>query len=161
MHYDEYQSILEKQVKLLPFEKGLKFATKICQELMPDYIRFYNRTQYGDPEVLKKALAMCQDLQYSKWLKQWAVLSMISEVARVTPDTDMDDFYALNTGCAVVHCLQYLRKKKPSYLVEIGTMYSDRVEFRITNGQSIPREEVENNPEIVESRQYILDQTRL
>jgi len=142
-------------------ETLVTFSINICERLITDYVFFYNKNNWGNPEILNKAIKYCEETQLSQVDSQ-KVKFLISEVEKVTPDTedfeDIEVSYALNSACSVLDLLEFIIKEDKIYISNISSYITDTIDFKIQEIESgLTDEELENHPKIVEEKKRQLE----
>src|SRR5260221_8995489 len=99
MNYEEFNTILKKQVYALTYEKQLELAITICEKMFFDYQKFFEIHKWGDPDLLMDGINICQQSMKNPIdIKQ--IEKILLKIDLITPDTE--DFgdeigsYALN-----------------------------------------------------------------
>lgn len=142
-------------------ETLVAFGINICERLIADYVFFYNKNNWGNPEILNEAIKYCEETQLSQ-INSQKVKFLISEVEKVTPDTenfeDIEVTYALNSSCSVLDLLKFIIKQDKIYIFNISSYITDTIDFKIQEIESgLTDEELENHPKIVEERKHQLE----
>ncbi len=121
--YGDFISIYSRQVEVLSYSRQLDLAITISQLLLPDYYRFYEIHQWGNPDLLLDAINILKTSTLTP-IDTEEIRKMALEVDLITPH--MDDFgdnissYALNACIAVYEGLQFLIYKDHSHTYNIG-----------------------------------------
>jgi len=132
------------------------FSIDICKRLIDDYVDFYNKYNWGNPDILKEAIKYCEETEFTK-IDREKVKDLIHKVEKVTPDTEdfenIEVSYALNSACAVLDLLEFIIKQDKIYVSNISSYVIDTIDFKIQETESsLTNEELENHPKIVEER---------
>ena len=61
MNNTEFQHTLKKQLTVLPRQRVIEFALDICQRLLPEYLHFFHKRNWGDLRVLRQAVNFCEE----------------------------------------------------------------------------------------------------
>jgi len=137
-------------------ETLIVFSIDICKRLIDDYVDFYNKYNWGNPDILKEAIKYCEETEF-KQIDRGKIKNLIHKVEKVTPDTEdfenIEVSYALNSACAVLDLLEFIMKQEKIYVSNISSYVIDTIDFKIQEQESsLTNEELENHPKIVEER---------
>jgi uncharacterized protein YjaG (DUF416 family) len=137
-------------------ETLIVFSIDICKRLIDDYVDFYNKYNWGDPDILKEAIKYCEETEFGQMDKE-KVIDLIHKVERITPDTEdfenIEVTYALNSSCAVLDLLEFIIKQDKIYISNIISYVIDTIDFKIQDTEnSFTNKELENHPKIIEER---------
>jgi uncharacterized protein YjaG (DUF416 family) len=162
--YPTFVATLKQQVSQLSYNKSLNFALTICRDLLPDYQRFSQTENWGDPVVLESAIALAEQSNRIS-VEVQTLPELLTKVDAITPH--MDDFgnflgsYALNACVAVYYLLQYMIDQKPEYMYNVGIAYTDTIHFKIAEeDEDITEEELAQHPDMLQAWNRVLDETR-
>ena len=158
MTYNDFVETFRNQVNTLSHEKGLELAISISKELFPEYQKFSETHNWGDPGLLLDAIKLCEESR-TRALDKSDIDPMTTSLENVIPDTedfgDYDGSYALNAGAAI-HCsLHYTIDKSPKHLFDIGTLYTDTIDFKL-HEMNIAQKEIDNHPFMQQARQRLM-----
>ena len=163
MNYREYTTILKSQTSSQAYLPQLKFAVRICKKLYFDYRNFTEVEKWGDANLLMDAINLCQQAIQNS-INAEEVKALLPKIDLITPD--MDDFgnelgsYALNASAAVYETLQFIIDKDKTHICNIGTYYTDTIDFKIQEDKDLSELEIENHPLMIEAWNFIIEQTK-
>jgi uncharacterized protein YjaG (DUF416 family) len=164
MNYQEFTTILKSQTATQPYEPQLKFAVMICKKLYFEYQKFTEVFHWGDANVLKNAITVCEQA-IEKPADVALIKTLLPKIDLITPD--MDDFgsselgsYALNACTSVYETLQFIIDQDKTHIYNIATYYTDTIDFKIQEGKELTRVEIENHPQMIEAWNFVIDQTK-
>ncbi|WP_125185355.1 DUF416 family protein [Botryobacter ruber] len=156
---------IKLQLEKLPFQRSVDFALDICKRLLPDYINFHQKRNWGDPVKLKEAITFCEISKFSLKIDEDKVKEYKEAVEAVTPD--MDDFgdcdgsYALNAACSVLELLDYIIDKDKVHLWNISTLMADTIDFKLREeDESLTHEHLVEHPQLLKELHYQLELTK-
>jgi uncharacterized protein YjaG (DUF416 family) len=162
MTISEFAPLLTRQLNGLTTERAVDFALNICSRLLPEYIDFSHRNNWGDPEPIKDAISFCKQNKTFQTIEIDKAKELHKAVESVIPD--MDDFggydssYALNASCAVLELLEFILDGNKSHILNISTYMTDTVDFKISEAEpNLTNEELENHERIARELNYQLD----
>lgn len=135
MNYKEFTEIIKFQINNLTDQKCIEFGLWICNRLLPEYQKFYDQNNWGDPDKLKEAIEFCE-ISNSNIITDQNILSdLIEQVEAIIPNTeDFGDYsgsYALNSSASVLELLEYFVDKDKSHIVNISEYMTDTIDFKI------------------------------
>ncbi len=143
-------------------DRAIDFALDICRRLLPEYIDFSHRNNWGDPETINDAINFCKINKKFQLIEIETANELHKAVETVIPD--MDDFgdydssYALNASCAVLELLEFLLDGDKSHILNISTYMTDTVDFKISEAEpDLTNEQLENHERISKELNYQLD----
>ncbi|WP_026898919.1 DUF416 family protein [Daejeonella oryzae] len=162
MTVSEFTPILTRQINGLTNEQAVDFGLNICRRLLPEYIDFSQRNNWGDPDTLEDSIKFCiqnktfQNVQFDK------AKEFHEAVGLVIPDMDdfgdLDSSYALNASCAVLELLEFFLDGDKTHVLNISTYMTDTVDFKISETEpELTNEELDNHEKIVKELKYQLD----
>jgi uncharacterized protein YjaG (DUF416 family) len=129
------------KLKDLDFNKQLAFAYLTCERLYPNYIYFSANYDFGNPDVLRKAIDyVCLHL-FTKKIDATKINLLITNVSKNTPDTE--DYATIFVSSALDACttinesLDFLIDKKFSRIEDISTFGIDTVNMYIREIEAI------------------------
>jgi uncharacterized protein YjaG (DUF416 family) len=163
MNYREYTTILKSQTSSQAYLPQLKFAVLICKKLYFDYQNFTEVEKWGDANLLMDAINLCQQ-SIENSINAEEVEALLPKIDLITPD--MDDFgnepgsYALNASAAVYETLQFIIDKDKTHIYNIGTYYTDTIDFKIQEDKDLSELEIENHPLMIEAWNFIIEQPK-
>jgi uncharacterized protein YjaG (DUF416 family) len=163
MNYQDFISIFKDRVYNIGYSKGLGFALKISKELLPDYVAFSQLHAWGNDEVLKEAIMLCERSK-SSTINKAEIEELVVKVEEVTPH--MDDYgdltssYALNACIAVYYSLQFLIDNDPLHLYNIGISYTDTVDFKVQGEETLTEDEIAAHPDMINAWNFIIEEAR-
>lgn len=161
MDSTQFYERLSKQLTLLPKHQLISFGLDICERLLPDYVEFHDQFNWGDPEILKKSIQYIKD-SVSEAVDEEKVNQLLTGLEEVLPDTE--DFtdplgtYALNAGCAVFELLEYLIDPEIDHLLNISSVITDTLDFKLSELESdLNEEDLLKHPEMLKEWNYQLE----
>jgi uncharacterized protein YjaG (DUF416 family) len=163
MNYKEYVSTFKSQLDTLSYQKQVDLALTVCKKLYPDYMKFVEVHQWGDADLLMKAITLCERGQ-TGLVDKVAIEKMLPKVDAITPD--MDDCgdeissYGLNASAAVYETLQFLIDKDKAHIYNIGNYLTDTIDFRIQEERDLTEAEIAKHPMMLEAWNYVLTLSR-
>jgi uncharacterized protein YjaG (DUF416 family) len=127
----------------------VSFAIDICKRLLPDYIFFSKKHNWGNPEILSKAIEYCEITLINQTDKE-KVKELIYEIEKVTPDTedfeDIEVSYALNSATSVLGLLEFIVTQDKIHISNVSSYITDTIDFKLGD---LSNEELENHSEII------------
>jgi uncharacterized protein YjaG (DUF416 family) len=164
MTYKDYTSLLLKYTSEGKFEYQLKFAISVCKKLYFDYQKFTEVYEWGDANLLMDAIKICQQAIENPIDKN-QLEALITEVDLIIPD--MDDFggtelgsYALNASAAVAETIGFIVDHDKIHIYNIGTCYTDTIDFKIQESKDLTELEIENHPLMIEAWNFIIEEVK-
>lgn len=159
MEYQIFQTRHYQRISSMPFNDRTLLAIEICKRLLPDYVSFHQTHQWGDPVRLQNAIRACEE-----WLAGDTNRTKASDLARhvdvVMPDTDdfgdYDGSYALNACSAVASALQHLVDHDFEHILEIAGLYTDTIDFKLSESGMLDDHESDRHPQMVAARRFLL-----
>jgi uncharacterized protein YjaG (DUF416 family) len=164
MNYQDFIQTTKNQISLLPQERLLKLALKICKELFFEYQVFSEKYKCGSSDYLLDGINLCD-----KALKGETDLPNVKEaMARIDSVTpDMDDYnsdelasYALNAAASVYETLEFLIDNDKRHIINIMSYYTDTVDFKVQENNNLTPDEIDNHPLMIMARQFLLSETK-
>jgi len=164
MEATQFYEQLSNQLSLLPKNKLINFGLNICERLLPDYIDFYHEFNWGDPEILRKAIQYVKDSPIDA-VNEEKVKQLLADLEAVLPDTeeftDPLGSYGLNAACAVFELLEYLIDPEQDHLLNISSTITDTIDFKLSEqDDDLSEEEIANHPELLKEWLYQLEISR-
>ena len=162
MTVSEFTPLLTRQLNGLTNEQAVGFALNICRRLLPEYIDFSHRNNWGDPEVIEEAIRFCTQNKTFQNVEIEKVKKLHKEVELVIPDMDdfgdFDSSYALNASCAVLELLEFLLDSDKVHILNISTYMTDTVDFKISEAEpNLRNDQLDHHEEINKELNYQLD----
>ena len=163
MNYQEYSTLLKRQISSQHYDSKLKFAVLICQKLFPDYQVFCNTHQWGNSELLFDGIIVCQRT-IDNLLDSNDVKELIAKINLIIPDTN--DFeitqvsYALNASLAIYETLEFIIDKEDSHIYNIANYYTDTIDFKIQDECGLTQEDIKNHPRMIEAWNFVIEETK-
>lgn len=135
-------------------ETLIVFSIDICKRLIDDYVDFYIKYNWGNPNILNEAIKYCEETEFAKIDR---VKELIHKVEKITPDTEdfenIEVSYALNSACAVLELLKFIMGHDKIHVSNISSFIIDTIDFKIQEIESgLTNDEIEDHPKIVEER---------
>ncbi|MBE8728116.1 DUF416 family protein [Flavobacterium hungaricum] len=137
-------------------ETLIVFSIDICKRLIDDYVDFYIKYNWGNPNILNEAIKYCEETEFAK-IDRVKVKELIHKVEKITPDTEdfenIEVSYALNSACAVLELLEFIMGHDKIHVSNISSFIIDTIDFKIQEIESgLTNDEIEDHPKIVEER---------
>ena len=164
MNYRGYIAILKNQTNSQSYEEQLLFALMICKKLYFQYLKFVDKYQWGDADLLLDAINFCEQS-----IKQSAdsikINELLPRIDSIIPD--MDDFqsdfqasYALNASITVYETLEFIKDQNKNHIYNIATYYTDTINLKIQEEKTLTELEIENHPLMIEAWNFIIEHTK-
>lgn len=164
MKYNEFIVKFNDQVSSLDYDRQLTLAIDVCKRLYFDYVDFLEKYQWGDKDVLLDAITIVEQSK-TRDIPKSLIDEMLNQLDANTPD--MDDFesddvnsYALNACTAVYNSIQFIFDKQPKHIYDIGICLTDTIDFKVQERHTLTEQEIDNNPLMIEARQYLIEKTK-
>lgn len=163
MNYEQFQSLFKKQVTNLSNERQFTLGILISKKLYFDYLKFSTFYDWGDPDILLDAIKLCEKTNTTS-VNEIAIKEFLSKVDSITPD--MDDFgdelgsYALNACTSVHDLLQYLLNNDLTYILNIGSYFTDTIDLRIQEIETLTSSQINKHPQMIEARNFLLEHSK-
>ncbi|WP_316812582.1 DUF416 family protein [Pedobacter heparinus] len=162
--YLEFNFKLKQQIDISPEEMLLAFGLNICKRLLPEYIKFYDRHQWGDPGALTEVINYCESHKINE-MQKTKLQDYHNRIDAVTPDTedfgDSDGSYALNAGCSVITLLDFLITGDKASIFDISTYMTDTVDFKLREAHpDLTEKEIDEHADMINERKYQLELLR-
>lgn len=161
MTYNEFIGQFRQHIQKLTYENQFGLAISVCKRLFPDYKDFFLQNNWGDPNGLLDAISYCET-----FFKNGGNSDLLKEYAKKVFDNcpHSDDFenasYAINASGAVHGTLEFLLYKNPNYIYEIGTYFTDTIDFKIQDdNEDITEKGIDAHLLMMEARTYLLSGT--
>jgi len=153
MDATQFYEQLSNQLSHLPKERLIGFGINICERLLPDYIGFHQKFNWGNPEILREAIEYAK-ASVTNTIDEEKVNQLLIDLESVLPDTeefpDPLGSYALNAGCAVFELLEYLIDPEIDHLLNISSTVSDTIDFKLSElDDDLNEEEIANHPDLL------------
>lgn len=163
MNYKDYTTTLKSQTAKGTYEHQLKFALLICEKLYFDYCKFTEMENWGSPDLLMDAIKVCQNAIHSP-VDTNEIKALLPQIDQITPNTN--DFgnwlvsYALNASASVYETLEFIVDRDKAHIYNIGTLYTDTIDFKIQEKIDLTDQEIEKHPRMIEAWNFIIEQTK-
>lgn len=157
MTYKVFTSTFKLRVTKASYDSQLHLAISVCKKLFFDYQVFFDKNNWGDPDILLEAIKMIENTGYPLTDKN-AITNMIDSVVAVTPDTEDfgDASYALSACTAICETLGFLADKDSKHIYKIGTCLTDNIDFKLQEDADLTDKEIDRHPLMIEARTYLL-----
>ncbi len=159
MQYHTFQERLEERVNGSAATDQLRFAIDICKRLFPDYAAFHETHQWGDSDLLLDGIHACERALAGE-ADMRLICDIRSRIEAVIPDSDhfgdYDGSYAQNAGICVAHVLQFVIDAEAEHVVNIGTLYLDTIDFKLSESGILDDQESDRHPRMLEARRFLL-----
>nr|WP_294782232.1 DUF416 family protein [uncultured Flavobacterium sp.] len=137
-------------------ETLIVFSIDICKKLIDDYVDFYIKYNWGNPNILNEAIKYCEETEFAK-IDRVKVKELIHKVEKITPYTEdfenIEVSYALNSACAVLELLEFIMGHDKIHVSNISSFIIDTIDFKIQEIESgLTNDELEDHQKIVEER---------
>lgn len=117
------------------------FAASCCERLLPNYVKFSETVNWGNPAILRSGLGEVWESLEGGTFDIERITGLIKECDEVLPDTeDFDSLYtsaALDAGTAVLDTLECCFDGDPKHAVDVATFSRDTVDMFIRNRYAI------------------------
>ena len=127
---------LEAELVNLSHSQQLAFGALCCERHLPDYLRFNVATNWGDANVLKKAIKLAWRIVASEQrIDRNDLSTLLTSCVEATPDSD--DFpltvsdYAQDSATMVCLLIRYIEDGKSSSIVQIAARARDLIDARV------------------------------
>ncbi|WP_163411610.1 DUF416 family protein [Flavobacterium ajazii] len=131
---DEYRNIIRQKLDVLNGDKKLAFSLLICERLLPNYVFFSKKYNYGNPiELNNIILVLYKDLLEKN--KGYNIDEYIDVVENITPDTE--DYstilvsFALDACTSILSTLYFLKDSDVENIIDVATYARDTVDMFI------------------------------
>jgi len=156
----EFSKQLATQLASLEPKARIDFGLDIARRLLPDYLNFYQEYQWGNPEVLKRAIDYITYASGDE-VDELIVNGLMDELDLIIPDTEeFGDFltsYAINAACAIWELLEYLIDNDQTHLMHMSSLVTDTIDFKLQEENSeLTSAEILNHPQIMAEWNYQL-----
>ena len=164
MNYQDFTKTIQNQISLLPQERLLDLALKICKELFFEYQTFSEKYKWGNPDFLLDGINL-GDMALKNEGDFTQIRELMSKIDSVTPD--MNDYksdelasYALNAAASVYETLEFLLDNDRLHIINLATYYTDTFDFKVREDNDLTPEEIDNHPLMIKARQFLLNETK-
>ncbi|RYZ78912.1 MAG: DUF416 family protein [Proteobacteria bacterium] len=157
MTFQEFDIALKKDLAGLSDDEQLAPAIQICKKLFFHYHLFYEKTAWGDPDVLLDAISLLNRPRRIG-LSGSLILEIISKAEAVAPDSDRfeDAGLAINACNAVHYTLQFLLDGDVQHIYHVCTSLYDTIDAIIQEDRVLSEEEIDQHTLMVEIRAQLL-----
>jgi uncharacterized protein YjaG (DUF416 family) len=164
MNYQDFTKNINNQISLLPQERLLQLAFKICKELFFEYQTFSEKYEWGNADFLLDGINLC-DKALNGESDLDNIRELIPKIDSVTPD--MDDYnsdekasYALNAAASVYETLEFLIDNDKNHVINIASYYTDTIDFKVQEDKDLTEDEIDKHPLMIKARQFLLEETK-
>jgi uncharacterized protein len=161
MNFQEFTKVYRKQVDTLSYERQLDFAVGICKKLFFDYQSFFERNDFGSPDVLLDAVNKVEQRQVVR-IDPKELKTLLQRIYEITPDSE--DFsnanYAINAAGAVYVTVEFLLDRDINHIYNIGTYLVDTIDSKVQSDGDLSEEEIDQHPLTIEAKSYLLQETK-
>jgi len=164
MNYQEFAKIIKNQISLLPQERCLDLALKICKELLFEYKAFSQKYEWGNADFLQNGINLCEKALNGE-IDLSNIRELMSKIDSVTPD--MDDYnsdelasIALNAVTSVYETLEFLIDNDKTHIINIASYYTDTIDFKVQEDIDLTEDEIDKHPSMIKARQFLLVETK-
>lgn len=160
----DFFTSLKNNLELLPKGRKVDFGLNICKRLLPDYIIFNQKYNWGNSETLNRAIESI-DGRIKTDLNKESIYKLIAKVNLLVPDTDdfgeVEGSYALNASVSVVELLEYLIDEDKEHIINISRNILDTIDFKIREKEpTLTSQKLEEHYELVQEMYYQLEITK-
>jgi uncharacterized protein YjaG (DUF416 family) len=131
--FDE-RNLAEKLNRLSPREK-LAFSISCAERLLPNYVVFHEKENWGDPEALRAGLDLAWEYLQRGESSPGAGEQLRARVEAAEPETEEFDSIhvsaALDAAAAVGLVLQLIEQPTTAKCIEIATLARDTVDMYV------------------------------
>ena len=163
MTYQDFTSIIQNQILLLPQKRQLELAIKICKELYFDYQNFSEFYKWGNSDLLIDGINLSENALNGN-IDFPNIKELIPRIGFVTPDTDDFDnelvSYALNASSSIYETLEFLIDNETDHIINICSYYTDTIDFKVQEEMGLTQEQIDNHPLMVKARNFLLSETK-
>ena len=161
MRYEEFVTKFKAQSGNLPRERQFSLAVSICKKLYFDYQKFFEKNDWGNPDLLLDAVNLAEK-SLSQETNVTGIKALLPKIDEITPDTEdfEDASYALNACTAVYETLEFIIDNDSKHIYNIGTYLTDTVYFKIQERDELTEDQINEHPLMVEARKYLIESTR-
>jgi uncharacterized protein YjaG (DUF416 family) len=161
MTYQEFTAKFKLRATKTSYEKQLQLALSVCKKLFFDYQLFSDKNNWGDSDMLLDAIKIIENATLASF-DEGLISKMIDSITTITPDTEDfgDVSYALNACVSVCESLAFLIDKDAEHIYTIGTMLTDTIDFKIQEDSDLTQEQIDRDPIMIETRNYLLELTK-
>ncbi|MEP3210846.1 MAG: DUF416 family protein [Maribacter sp.] len=132
----KYHIQLRNNLQKISFKRKLNFAIQICERIYPEYLKFYELNDFGNPELLEKGIDVCRKYEKSKFSEK-EINDLILKIKSVTPDTEdygeLIGFLALNAAASVSEMLKFVLNSNDKHIFDIANFMFDSVDFQVSD----------------------------
>jgi uncharacterized protein YjaG (DUF416 family) len=158
----EFTPLLTLYLNGLNNEQAVDFALNICRRLLPEYIDFSHRNNWGDPQLIEDAISFCTQNRTFHNVEFEKVKNLHKGVELVIPDMDdfgdFDSSYALNASCAVMELLEFFLDGDKTHILNISTYIFDSLDFKIRETEpNLSKDQLDHHFEINKEINYQLE----
>ena len=164
MNYQDFTKNIKNQISLLPQERCLDLAFKICKELFFEYQAFSEKYEWGNADFLLDGINLCDKALHGE-TDLANIRELMPKIDSVTPD--MDDYnsdelasYALNAAASVYETLEFLIDNDKTHIFTIASYYTDTIDFKVQEDSDLTEDEIDKHPLMIKARQFLLDETK-
>ncbi len=157
MTFQDFTSTFKKQVDKLPYQRQLDLSINVCKKLFFDYQNFYEKNEWGNPDVLLDAINLVEQSR-TEMPNQTTLKVILQEIDGVTPDTEdfVEANFAVNASGAIYEAIEFLLDRKTEHIYNIGTYLIDTVDAKVQSDDDLTEEEIYQHPQMVEIKNYLL-----
>lgn len=138
-----YQEKLKRNVNTISISRNLEFAIEICKRLLPEYIDFEKKHNWGNPNLIIKGIEICEESTPIPTDRK-KIKDLIQKLNSVVPDTeefgDLSSSLALNSACAIIETLTYLIDFDSKHIFNVGNYMYDTIDFKTTEKPNLKDE---------------------
>jgi uncharacterized protein YjaG (DUF416 family) len=133
MKEDTIQQI-HKAIHTISFIQKLAFAYLMAKRLYPNYIKFYEKEKWGNPEIVNKSIHTLEEIILSG-KAELLQKDLVNDLHKITPDTE--DFNTFLTSLALDVCsilletFSFIESKDDSAIISISNSSLDLTQMHI------------------------------
>jgi len=150
--FDE-AAILRRLRPLAPWAR-LAFLLSLTERLVPNYVAFSKHHDWGEPEVLQRALDLGWKCLAGQTVERSELEACLARCEEVTPD--MDDFQAghasagLDAAVCCASVLELLLEDDAQKVADAASLARDTVDMHVQDLESLPLSGPEMEEKIIQ-----------
>jgi uncharacterized protein len=135
-------------------------ALNVCKKLFFDYQKFYEKNDWGNPDVLLDAINIIEQAQIVR-VDQVQLKSTLQRVNEVAPDSEEfgEADYAINASGAVYETIEFLLDRNKTHIYNVGTYLIDTIDRRVQDDEDFSEDEIDQHPLMVDAKYFLLPET--
>jgi uncharacterized protein YjaG (DUF416 family) len=158
----KFQNQMEIKLQNATDLERIHFALDICKRLLPDYIDFESKNNWGNSNTLSQSIKYLDSNVYENKTDLNEIDSLIKKVDSVVPDTedfsDWDVSFALNSSLSIFELLTYIKDRDYKHIMNISVLMTDNIDFKIQmNNNNILDYKIDNHAMLIDEFKYQLE----